>query len=458
MYLLVLLASSEVRAGPTSSVALGLNDLTDIALAHNGQIAITTAQIAQAQALHGLAKAQAFPVGSITGLVGGPVPEAQTTIVNDLSTLTEDSLLDDLNLGTLGVQFRVSGQLIQPLYTFGKIGNLKKASRHLIRAAQHQNTVTQADVIVNVNKAFWTIQLTRTFMTSLDEGIKNLEGVLSKIEEMLEDDTGQVTENDRLRLKYALATLAVRRTEAEAINEVAKQAMRLLIGWPQERDLNVQIRELDELPEHKPKLEDLALWARFYRPELKALKEVVAAAETYKNFRKASFLPSIFLGGEISYAYTSNATDQTNPFINDPYNFYSAAVGVGMKMDLDIFTKWAQLEQAQAELRMRQAQASLVAQLVDLEVRKLDTEIGAGYKRIAKLERANRTARGWLTAATLGYDIGTGAADELIDAFLAWAASEAELQTTRLKVLSKLVEMARATGKLVGPHAEKRRD
>lgn len=456
MYLLLLLASSEVRAAPTSSVTLDLADLTDIALAHNGQIAISTAQISQAEALNFLAKAQAFPVGSITGLVGGPVPEARTTKVNAISSITPASLLDDLDLGSLGIQYRVNGQIAQPLYTFDKIGSLKRASEHLVRAAQHQNTVTQADVIVNVNKAFWTIQLTRTFMKSLDEGTKNLEGVLSKIEEMLEDDTGQVTENDRLRLKYALATLAVRRTEAEAIHEVAKMAMRLLIGWPQERALYVEPRELDELPEHKPKLEELAVWARFYRPELKALKEVVAAAETYTEFRKASFFPTIFLGAQVSYIYTTNATDQTNPFIYDPYNFYSVAVGVGMTVDLNIFTKWAQLKQANAEVRVRQAQSKFVAQLVDLEVRKLDTEIGAGYKRVEKLERANRTARGWLTASTLGYDIGTGRADELIDAFLAWAASEAELQTTRLSVLSKLVEMARATGKLVGPHAHRK--
>ncbi len=458
---LTLVASATVSTvGPTgpaqpSTTALSLDALIDTALAHNAQVAISAAEITQAEALYELAAAQAFFAGNLTGLFGGPVPEAQTTVVNDLNTLTPASDQGDFDFGKLGVQVRLSAELIQPLYTFDKIGSLKRATTHLVKAAEHKQTVTEADVLVNVNKAFWTIQLTRKLTKSLDEGVRILEGVLSKIEQMLDDDSGQVTENDRLRLKYALATLSVRRIEAVAIYKVAQQAMRLLIGYPQERALLVAERDLDELPAKQPRIEELIVWARNYRPELKALKQVVQAAETFTEYRRSNFFPTLFLGGALSMVYTSNATDQTNPFIYDPYNTFSVAVGLGLRVELDVFTKIAQLEQAKAEVRVRQAQVDLVSQLVDLEVRKLNTEIGAGYERITKLERANRTARGWLTASTLGYDIGTGAADELIDAFLAWAASEAELQTTRLNVLSKLIEMSRATGKLVGPHSDR---
>lgn len=472
LYLLLTVASSQALADEgdtvtlrlsaklpepvqTATTSMTLDELVDVALHNNAQIAISAAEIGQAQALYELAAAQAYPTGSLTALFGGPVPEAQTTEVNDINTLTPASDQGDFNFGKLGVQVRLSADLVQPLYTFDKIGSLKRATQHLIKAAEHKNTVTEADVVVNVNKAFWTIQLTRTLMKSLDEGVANLEKVLDKIEEMLEADSGQVTENDRLRLKYALATLSVRRTEAQAIHQVAKQAMRLLVGWPQSRDFEVVPRDLSELPTKKPSLEELIVWARDYRPELKALKQVVKAAETFAEFRRSNFFPTLFIGGALSQVYTSNATNQTNPFIYDPYNTFSVAVGLGLRVELDIFTKIAQLKQANAEVLTRQAQTELVAQLVDLEVRKLDTEIEAGYTRIEQLSRANRTARGWLTAATLGYDIGTGAADELIDAFLAWAASEAELQTTRLSVLTKLIELSRATGKLVGPHADR---
>ncbi|MEM7677670.1 MAG: TolC family protein, partial [Myxococcota bacterium] len=191
------------------------------------------------------------------------------------------------------------------------------------------------------------------------------------------------------------------------------------------------------------------------RPELLALDSVVKAADTFTEFRRAGFYPSLFIGGFLDYAYTSNATNQTNPFIYDPFNFVTLAAGLGLQVELDIFTKLALLEQAEAQARVRANQAALAAQAVQLEVHTRHLEITGGYQRIDALEAANRTARGWLTASALAYDIGTGRADELIDAFLAWAASEAELQTTRFNTLLNLVDFARVTGRLMEIHRNK---
>ncbi len=309
--------------------------------------------------------------------------------------------------------------------------------------------MTEAEVVVNVTRGFWAYQLTRTFLNSLDDGRGTLESVLEKIEELLDNDSPQVTENDRLRLKYALSTLLVRETEARQAREIALRALRLLMGWDQSRRLEVADADLADLPETIPSLFDATESAQGGRPELLALREVVKAAETFAEFRRRQFYPDIYLGGVLQWAYTSNATNQTNPFINDPFNFFNLAAGLGLRIELDIFQKLAILEQAEAEAKVRATQAQLAEQAVELEVQKLHIEISGGYDRIAKLERANRTARGWLTASSLAYDIGTGAADELIDAFLAWAASEADLQRTRFDTLIKLTELSRATGRLV---------
>ena len=170
----------------------------------------------------------------------------------------------------------------------------------------------------------------------------------------------------------------------------------------------------------------------------------------FAHLRSRQLYPDLFLGGLLNFVYTSNATDVRNPFFNDRFNFFDVAVGLGIRVELDVFQKLALLEQAEAQARVRAQQEELARQAVEFEIRRLHTEIVNGYRRLKHLERANRTARGWLTSATLGYDMGLGRADELIDAFLAWAASEADLQNTRFNTLLKLVEIARASGRLVG--------
>ena len=82
-------------------------------------------------------------------------------------------------------------------------------------------------------------------------------------------------------------------------------------------------------------------------------------------------------------------------------------------------------------------------------LRKIHRDLTSGYERIQLLERANRAARGWLTASTLAYDIGTGDARQLTESFLAWAASEAELQKTRYDMHLAHADYARAAGQLI---------
>ncbi len=439
-------------ATETSSVAqaLTLPMLLSKALRNNPGVRVEQAKIAEAQALHQWAKAQAYPRFSAHAILGGPVPEAKTTVLNDPRSATEASLEGDFRFGTLGVTLRAKAEGFLPLYTFDKIEKGKEATGHLVEAQKAKVRATQNDVLVQVKKAFWVHQLTRTFQGSLDEGESKLKKVLAKIEDLLEADSPQVTENDRLRLRHALSTLAVRRTEAQKATQISIDAMRLLIGYAGGTPLRLETQALEEhVPDKVPNLEELLQKASHQRPELEALRALVKAQQSLAGLRAAQFYPDLFLGGVIDYAYTSNATNQTSPFVYDPFNNFNAGVGVGLRIELDVFSKLALLEQAEAQTRVRARQRAFASAAVELEIRKLHTELSAGLQGIKALEAANRAARAWLTASTLAYDIGTGEVYELTDSFLAWAASEGELQKTRFDTIIQLVELARASGQLL---------
>jgi len=437
-------SEAETRDG------MRLEALIDLALDKNLQVRVSRAQIDEAQALYRQAAAQSYPRLNATVLLGGPTAEAKTRRQNDIESITESSLGGDLDFGELGVTVRGDVQLLQPLYAFGKIDRAKNAAGHLVRAAGHQEEATKAEVALNIHRAYWAQQLVHALVRSLEEGEETLAGVLQQIEALLDADSLQVTENDRLRLVYALRTLRVRRAEAETGLQRANLALRILTGSPLEQPLDVAEEDLyDALPDEAPPIESTVDDARASRAELLALREVVDAQRDFAEFRRSSLYPDIFLGGLMDFAYTSNASDQTNPFIFDPFNVLDFAAGVGLRWQFDLFTKLAQIEKAEAELAVRQSQEALATEAVEVEVREIHAQIEGGYAQIDQLEKANRAARGWLTSTVLAYDIGTGDARELIDAFLAWAASEAELQTVRYNTLVRLSELARARGRLL---------
>ena len=185
-------------------------------------------------------------------------------------------------------------------------------------------------MVVDLTRAYWGWQLLQGLVASLDEGEERLDGVLYTIEELLEADSGQVTENDRLRLKFALSTLSVRRAQAEGGLAQLEQAIRLLIGRSQSAPLSLKRERLeDAIPKSLPPVDELITAARFDRAELRALREVVGAQKAFRELRIAQMFPTLFFGGFVNFAITTNATDQTNPFIKDTFNFFDGGVGLG---------------------------------------------------------------------------------------------------------------------------------
>jgi outer membrane protein TolC len=428
--------------------ALGLEELVRDALKANLQIKAEETIIDQAKALYSRAKAQAYPRFSLRTLFGGPTPEAKTTVLNDPSTATPESLEGDFDFGNLGITFRVNAEGVFPIYTFGKIDSAKEAAGHAIHAARHKVEITSADVIMNVHKAFWAYQLAQSFANSLQEGDEIIEGVLEKVETLLEDDSPQVTENDRLRLLHAAATVRVRLKEARQGTELALRALKLLSGREQHQALTVRLEEVAEVPEEPPSLEELKPEAHRRRPELEALRALIEAQGSWLDFKNRALLPDLFLGGVLELAYTSNASDQTNPFVYDRFNFFDVGVGIGLNAELDVFNKLAEAEEAEAQRNTTVAQYLAVRQAVDLELGATHAELVGRYRRITDLKRAHRASRGWLAASVLAYDIGIGDAGELIDAFLARATAEGELFKTYFDIQIGHAKLGKALGRL----------
>jgi len=206
------------------------SDPHKMAIRDNAQVRVDTARVSQAEAMLRIASSHAYPKLSAQAFFGGPTPEARTSAKNHPASVTPASLEGDLNLGHLGISARLALQGIQPIYTFDKLRHSRAAAAHLVTASKHRVDATAAGVVLNVHRAFWTIQLTRAFVAALDRGEQTLAKVLKRIEELLDNDSVQVTENDRLRLRHALFTLAVRRSESNNAMQTAHCALNLLLG------------------------------------------------------------------------------------------------------------------------------------------------------------------------------------------------------------------------------------
>jgi outer membrane protein TolC len=433
----------------TATPGLDLDALVLLALKHNRRVEIDRARIDEARALYDLAAAQALPRLSGQLLFAGPISEAQTRVLNDLSTVTPASLEQDADFGKLGVTMRITASGGLPLYTFGKISSAKEAASHLTEAATTRVEITESEVILNVVRAYWAFQVADAAARSLDEGDAIVGKILKKVKELLDDESAQVTEADRMRIQHAQATLRVRANEAELGRRNAIAALKILIGRPQPLPLEVAPRALDELPPTPPPLGLLLDGLNAKRPETRALESLVRAQESLVELRTAQLYPDVVLGFGLDAAYTTNATNQTNPFIYDPYNFIGAGVAAVLRFELDVFNKLALITQAEAELRSRLRESEATQEAVTFELTKLHQDLAAAHARLTPADGAFRASKSWLVSAVLAYDVGTGNARELIDAFFARAMAENDLLRAQFEIQTVTADLDRAAGLLV---------
>ena len=114
-----------------------------------------------------------------------------------------------------GVAFNLGINLVQPLYTFGKIEAARKAAAAGIDVARAQVDKDRADVTFNVTRAYWLLKWARAAEATLDDGMARLKEWVTKINDDIDKGKTTYTENDLVRLKLALDTAELTALDVE---------------------------------------------------------------------------------------------------------------------------------------------------------------------------------------------------------------------------------------------------
>jgi outer membrane protein, multidrug efflux system len=430
----------------TAPEGLTLEQLVERARRGDARVEEAEAELRRLQALQRQAHWAWFPKFETVVGFGGPVPEARNDGLGGPPT-TEASLTGDLNFGELGVTFRAEVNALLPLYTFGKLSALAKAGDQgpLIGAALRERARDEAGF--QAAQAFYGYQLARSGLSQLEETQKRLDDAARRIEELLAEESDQVSRVDTYKVNFFRQVVAARRSEARQARALALAAIRLLAGAPPGEELEVAAVDLplEEEPT-PPSLEKALALSEQFRPELTAIQAGITAREQEVFIRERAYYPDFGLVGFARFAYTTNATPQRSPFAYDPYNEATAGVGFALRGTFDIPVKNAQRDQARAELDKLRAQQRLLQSAIRLEVTKAHGELMAALERAKALTEAERNARRWATAAFAAFDLGTGDTRELVDAFTALAQASADKAKSWYDVRLGMAALERVTG------------
>lgn len=345
-----------------------------------------------------------------------------------------DENIDEIGALNIGPFISQDIRLVVPIFTFGKISTLKQLSHLGIDVAKLKKREAQLNVVFQSKRAFYSLQLSRTFHEMLQEGEERIEKKLDEMQEARDFGEADFETKDLRKLQIFSAEVDSRRTQNQKLDEVSSSGLRYLAEYDADR-LAVGKLETDDDPLPLYDRETYLEAAKEHRPELEQLEKAIRARELQVKLAKKKFFPDVFVAGAFGVSWSTEETarqpvcqiqpngecvntedlqDDTLGNLRarpdgDPLDRFSARIGVGMRWNLDFPQQRGKLGERRSQLQELRAQRRRALGAIQLEIKKKFEDARGQRRRIGINDRRLEAARRWRDQ--LGFSIESAGAD-----------------------------------------------
>ena len=416
---------------------LDLEGAIAVATANADEVSIQRAEVLAAESDLAIAQAARILPSASATLVTGPVPEARGNILESRQT--------NRSLTGLGPFVRIDADVVQPIYTWGRLDAARDAAKAGVEARKSQLTGKIAELQVRVAQLFWGEAVARRLLAIASDVEKNLNDVSRKLEELLKKDDPSVKPADRFRLEMYRALLRTREADGRKALETAHSGLAATLGLGADQ---VTLQEVG-LPLDPGEVPDLAAArdrAERQRPDLRALDQALAAREAEVHAAEAAMLPQVFVGGTFSYAYAPNRDVQLNPWIDDTFNHLGVGVALGIKQDLAFPLLLSQAAKARAQRETLRRQRAGLARLVTVQVEAAVADVVAAREHLAASTSALAAGRSWFRSEMLNFGVGVTEPRDVLEGYGAYVQSQVDQQQAAYDLAVARVRLLQVTG------------
>ena len=383
------------------------------------------------------AKGARFPRATVTSFIG---PSPEITCDNADCTRTSPH---EVRLRFEGVYGGVTAELLQPLFTFGKVQSAINAAGGNLEMNQALAAGAADDMGLEAARAYLGVDLARELGEMLDDGREKLAAATKTLAERLERGEADVTVQDRLRLETFTAELLARQSEARESEATARYGLQALVGDPDADTLGEALEPLGLNLDQAKAYVDRAAQGR---PEVRAARSGVTALEGLRNVERARLLPDfgIIAGG--SWTRAGGVDDPPSAFANDPFNHTTAYAALVLRWTIEPAVQFARLARANAELERGRELLQAARRAGDFAVLQAYTRANEAHVRLDAATAGEKSARGWVASVMQADAIGTVTAKEMADAYLAYFTIHSRLLQSTYEFDLALLTLRRAIG------------
>jgi len=336
--------------------------------------------------------------------------------------------------------------LIKPLKTFGKIENFAKAAKHNILVKEQDVRLQRGNTIYDVKRAYYGYLTAHNSNLFLADIQKRVDGAIETIQAWLDEDEGKASQSDLYALQSASALAQSYVVRAEALEVVAMDGLKVLIGIPLSSELTLADTRVIPLEPPELDLAQLQSNAMKMRPEISQLSNGLAARRALVKAKQSMKKPNVFAGiaGMFSYSPLRDRVD--NPHITDPFNDAGVTPIVGVQWEWADGVQSAQVKQAQAELSALVEKNKFAQMGIPYQVSESYAQVQAYYDSTNSLKKSAKAARKWMISSYTDFEAGIEPVDKMVTAFQGYVLSYTDYLTTVYDYNMHVANLERMTG------------
>lgn len=376
----------------------------------------------------------------IPASIGGiPIPSPIAGMPISLPQELQDALYEATRIDMS--DFWLAGvSLTQPIFAGGKIITLNDIRSYAQELAKSQKATKVADVIVEVDEAYWqTVSLANK--KKLAESYVNL---LSRMDADIESmqKEGVATKADRLSVSVKLNEAEMTLTKATNGLSLSKMLLCQICGLEISENIdladeNIDVLSIEETQAPLPNVEE----AFANRNEIKSLELASKIYQKKEKIAFSEFLPTAGLSLGYNWIKPNLHDGRENKF-NGMWN-----VAVKVTVPLNFISSSAKVNAAKAESKMQQFQLEDAKDKIILQINQSTYKINEANKRYIAAKRNIEKADENLRYANAGFEEGVIASSDVLAAHTAWLSAHADLIDAQIDLKLCRIYLDKAMGK-----------
>lgn len=357
--------------------------------------------------------------------------------VNAIGSDIDKALHPDLHniwVGAVTVQ--------QPVFVGGKIIYSNQMAALAEDLAQSKYDMKYADVVVDVDQAYWQIISIANKKKLAEDYLALLEQMQKDVEEAIA--AGVATESDALQVKVKVNEARMLLTKADNGLTLSKMLLCKRIGLPLDSEIILADEAIEMIPE--PQIPELKSMEDIYadRPETRSLALAEQIYDRKAKVVRADMMPQV--------ALTANYLISNPNAFNGIQNSWNGGMfTAGVLVKIPIFhgmESYNRYKKAQAEAGLYRVQYEDARDLIDLQVTQQRKVLGEAGEKLEMTRSNLESAEENLRKASLGYEAGVVPTQTVLGAHTAWLSAHSDYIDAGIELQMAAASLNKAEGNI----------